>query len=96
MATVAVALALAATSGIRTLTFPYHAHDGHVETAYLSLTRGDGGQNVLGPEFGDELGVIRTQEMLAARISLITASKFCSAFWKPSNRCSRSRALRNS
>lgn len=36
-------------------------------TAYLSLTRGDGGQNVLGPEFGDTLGVIRTQELLAAR-----------------------------
>ena len=36
-------------------------------TAYLSVTRGDGGQNVLGPEFGDELGVIRTQELLAAR-----------------------------
>jgi LmbE family N-acetylglucosaminyl deacetylase len=35
--------------------------------AYLSLTRGDGGQNVLGPEFGDELGVIRTEELLAAR-----------------------------
>ena len=39
----------------------------HYRTAYLSLTRGDGGQNVLGPEFGDELGVIRTQELLAAR-----------------------------
>lgn len=36
-------------------------------TAYLSVTRGDGGQNVLGPEFGEELGVIRTQELLAAR-----------------------------
>ncbi|MGH7245245.1 MAG: PIG-L family deacetylase [Phycisphaerales bacterium] len=36
-------------------------------TAYLSVTRGDGGQNVLGSEFGDELGVIRTQELLAAR-----------------------------
>ena len=36
-------------------------------TAYLSLNRGDGGQNLLGPEFGDELGVIRTQELLAAR-----------------------------
>jgi len=35
--------------------------------AYLSLTRGDGGQNLLGPEFGEELGVIRTQELLAAR-----------------------------
>jgi LmbE family N-acetylglucosaminyl deacetylase len=36
-------------------------------TAYLSLTRGDGGQNVLGPEFGEKLGVARTQELLAAR-----------------------------
>ena len=36
-------------------------------TAYLSLTRGDGGQNVIGGEFGDLLGVIRTQELLAAR-----------------------------
>ncbi|HKM58853.1 MAG TPA: PIG-L family deacetylase, partial [Chthoniobacterales bacterium] len=36
-------------------------------TAYLSLTRGDGGQNVLGPEIGNEIGVIRTQELLAAR-----------------------------
>ena len=36
-------------------------------TAYLSITRGDGGQNLLGPEFGEELGVIRTQELLAAR-----------------------------
>lgn len=35
--------------------------------AYLSATRGDGGQNVIGPEFGDLLGVIRTQELLAAR-----------------------------
>ena len=36
-------------------------------TAYLSITRGDGGQNVLGPEFGDQLGWIRTNELLAAR-----------------------------
>jgi LmbE family N-acetylglucosaminyl deacetylase len=36
-------------------------------TAYLSLTRGDGGQNELGPEFGEKLGVARTQELLAAR-----------------------------
>ncbi len=36
-------------------------------TAYLSLTRGDGGQNLLGSQFGDELGAIRTQELLAAR-----------------------------
>lgn len=36
-------------------------------TAYLSLTRGDGGQNVIGPELGDKLGVARTQELLAGR-----------------------------
>jgi LmbE family N-acetylglucosaminyl deacetylase len=35
--------------------------------AYLSVTRGDGGQNLLGPEFGEELGLIRTYELLAAR-----------------------------
>src|ERR1700758_4427416 len=45
----------------------YLARGRGYRTAYLSLTRGDGGQNVLGPEFGDELGVIRTQELLAAR-----------------------------
>ncbi|MBV8858352.1 MAG: PIG-L family deacetylase [Acidobacteria bacterium] len=36
-------------------------------TAYLSLTRGDGGQNILGSEKGALLGVVRTQELLAAR-----------------------------
>ena len=36
-------------------------------TGYLSLTRGDGGQNLIGPELGEELGVVRTQELLAAR-----------------------------
>ena len=45
----------------------YLARGGHYRTAYLSLTRGDGGQNVLGPELGEQLGVIRTQELLAAR-----------------------------
>ena len=45
----------------------YLARGRHVRTAYLSVTRGDGGQNVLGPEFGDELGLIRTQELLSAR-----------------------------
>ena len=39
----------------------------HVETAYLALTRGDGGQNLLGNELGEALGVIRTEELLAAR-----------------------------
>src|SRR5206468_302787 len=37
------------------------------DTAYLSLTRGDGGQNLLGPELQERLGVIRTRELLAAR-----------------------------
>jgi LmbE family N-acetylglucosaminyl deacetylase len=37
------------------------------KTAYLSLTRGDGGQNLIGPELGEGLGVIRTGELLAAR-----------------------------
>ncbi|MBN1223128.1 MAG: PIG-L family deacetylase [Candidatus Aminicenantes bacterium] len=35
--------------------------------AYLSLTRGSGGQNLIGPEKGAEIGIIRTQELLAAR-----------------------------
>jgi LmbE family N-acetylglucosaminyl deacetylase len=38
-----------------------------VETAYLSLSRGDGGQNLIGNELGEALGVIRTEELLAAR-----------------------------
>ncbi len=38
-----------------------------VRTAYLSMTRGDGGQNLVGSEQGPELGLIRTQELLAAR-----------------------------
>ena len=37
------------------------------DTAYLSVTRGDGGQNLIGPELGERLGVIRTHELLAAR-----------------------------
>ncbi len=36
-------------------------------TGYLSLTRGDGGQNLIGPELRELLGVLRTQELLAAR-----------------------------
>jgi LmbE family N-acetylglucosaminyl deacetylase len=45
----------------------YLARGRGYSTAYLSVTRGDGGQNVLGGEFGGELGLIRTQELLAAR-----------------------------
>ncbi len=39
----------------------------HIRTGYLSLTRGEGGQNLIGSEQGDALGVIRTQELLDAR-----------------------------
>lgn len=39
----------------------------HARVAYLSLNRGEGGQNVLGPEFYEALGVIRTEELLQAR-----------------------------
>lgn len=45
----------------------YLANEKMAETAYLSLTRGDGGQNLIGPEIRELLGVIRTQELLAAR-----------------------------
>src|SRR5690606_15721365 len=38
-----------------------------VRTAYLSLTRGEGGQNLIGGELGAALGVVRTEELLAAR-----------------------------
>jgi LmbE family N-acetylglucosaminyl deacetylase len=37
------------------------------DAAYLSMTRGDGGQNLIGPEIGPVLGIIRSQELLAAR-----------------------------
>ena len=37
------------------------------QAAYLSLSRGEGGQNLIGPELGAELGIIRTEELLAAR-----------------------------
>ncbi len=46
---------------------PYFAKGKLYRTAYLSLTRGDGGQNLLGDEQGVELGMIRTEELLAAR-----------------------------
>jgi LmbE family N-acetylglucosaminyl deacetylase len=45
----------------------YLARGRGYRTAYLSLTRGDGGQNMLGPQLGESLGVARTQELLAAR-----------------------------
>ena len=45
----------------------YLANHVKAQTAYLSLTRGDGGQNLIGPELRELLGVVRTQELLAAR-----------------------------
>lgn len=50
-----------------TLMLAYLAKDRLVRTGYLSLTRGDGGQNLIGSEQGENIGVIRTQELLAAR-----------------------------
>src|SRR5690606_26411646 len=43
------------------------AQEKKYRTGYLSLTRGDGGQNLLGTDLGIDLGLIRTQELLAAR-----------------------------
>ncbi len=45
----------------------YYARGRKMRTAYLSLTRGEGGQNLIGSERGAALGIIRTQELLAAR-----------------------------
>jgi len=45
----------------------YLSNNVKAKTAYLSLTRGDGGQNLIGPELRELLGVLRTQELLAAR-----------------------------
>jgi len=45
----------------------YLAQEKHYRTGYLSMTRGDGGQNLLGNDQSELLGLIRTQELLAAR-----------------------------
>ncbi|MDO6852854.1 PIG-L family deacetylase [Cellulophaga lytica] len=45
----------------------YLSNNVKAKTAYLSLTRGDGGQNLIGPEIREQLGVLRTQELLGAR-----------------------------
>lgn len=45
----------------------WFANDIHARTGYLSITRGDGGQNLIGAELQELLGVIRTQELLEAR-----------------------------
>ncbi len=45
----------------------FFANDKLATTAYLSMTRGDGGQNLIGSEIRDQLGLIRTQELLSAR-----------------------------
>src|SRR5258706_6110577 len=45
----------------------YFIMDQLAATAYLSMTRGDGGQNLIGSEIRDQLGLIRTQELLSAR-----------------------------
>ena len=47
----------------------YLAKEKGYKTGYLALTRGDGGQNLIGTEQSEDLGLIRTQELLAARIN---------------------------
>src|SRR3984957_1391044 len=51
----------------RTAVLAYFARGRYMRTAYLSLTRGEGGQNLIGSEQGAQRGIIRTQELLAAR-----------------------------
>ncbi|HVW84841.1 MAG TPA: PIG-L family deacetylase [Bryobacteraceae bacterium] len=51
----------------RTNVLAYFARGRHMRTAYLSITRGEGGQNLIGADQGAALGVIRTQELLSAR-----------------------------
>jgi LmbE family N-acetylglucosaminyl deacetylase len=50
-----------------TAVLAYLSKENLVRTAYLSLTRGEGGQNLIGPEKGSALGILRTEELLAAR-----------------------------
>ena len=45
----------------------YLTQDKKMDVSYLSLTRGDGGQNLIGTEIGEQLGLVRTHELLAAR-----------------------------
>lgn len=45
----------------------YLSNERKFRTGYLSITRGDGGQNLIGDELGTDLGLIRTQELLSAR-----------------------------
>jgi LmbE family N-acetylglucosaminyl deacetylase len=50
-----------------TAVIAYFARGRHMEMAYTAATRGEGGQNLIGSEQGDLMGLIRTQELLAAR-----------------------------
>ncbi len=50
-----------------TAVLSYYSSGKHYRTGYLSMTSGDGGQNLIGTEQGDMLSVVRTQELLAAR-----------------------------
>jgi len=59
---------------------PYLTKERRYRTAYLSLTRGDGGQNLIGKEQGMELGLIRTQELLAARMQDGAEQYFSTAY----------------
>ena len=63
----AVLFAAAHPDDENSMLLPYLAKGLHLRTAYLSATRGDGGQNLLGKEQYEALGLLRTEELLAAR-----------------------------
>ena len=70
----------------------YYANEKLMRTAYLSATRGDGGQNLIGPEIRESLGVIRTQELLAAdRKIWSTIANLVSSGWSLDKPFTRSR-----
>ncbi len=58
----------------------YLARGANARTVYLSLTRGDGGQNVIGPELFESLGIIRSEELLQARTLDGATQMFSRAF----------------
>jgi LmbE family N-acetylglucosaminyl deacetylase len=63
-----------------TLMLTYLSKERLVQSYYLALTRGDGGQNLIGPEQGEYIGIIRTQELLAARKTDGTEQLFSRAY----------------
>ena len=57
----------------------YLTHEKHAQVTYISMTRGGGGQNLIGTELSDALGILRTRELQAARSIDRGTQKFTSA-----------------